>query len=163
MEIFQWIFSIPGPWIPCCKCKFSLDSKCWCHGVNRFLTISRQWIQSCKSDFFIGFHMWMPWCESIFDHFKAMDSMLQNRFFHWISHVEAMMWKVEQPTKKSCRNKVSMTTLPGDHACISGFRASVHSTRILVPNMCVCYVGTRFLDFYNVMYVMYVMHVMHVM
>ena len=56
-----------------------------------------------------------------------------------------------------------MTTLPGDHACISGFSASVHSKRILVPNMCVCDFGTRFLDFYNVMYVMYVMHVMHVM
>ena len=56
-----------------------------------------------------------------------------------------------------------MTTLPGDHACISGFSASVHSNMILVPNMCVCDVGARFLDFSNVMYVMYAMHVMHVM
>ena len=56
-----------------------------------------------------------------------------------------------------------MTTLPGDHACISGFSASVHSKRILVRNMCVCDFGARFLDFSNVMYVMYAMHVMHVM
>ena len=35
----------------------------------------------------------------------------------------------------------------------------VHSKRILVPNMCVCHVGTRFLDFYCVMYLMYVMYV----
>ena len=92
-----------------------------------------------------------------------MGSYVAKANFHWISLVDAMMSKYEQPTKKSCRNKVSMTTLPGDHACISGFSASVHSKRILGPNMCVCDFGIRFLDFSNVMYVMYAMHVMHIM
>ena len=46
------------------------------------------------------------------------------------SLVGAMMSKYEQPTKKSCRKKVSMNTLPGNHACISGFSAWVHSKTI---------------------------------
>ena len=89
-----------------------------------------------------------------------MDSYVAKRKFSLDFSVEAMMWKAEQPTKKSCRNKVSMTTLPGNEAGISGFSASVHSKRILVPNMCVCDFGTRFHHFYYVMHVMYVMYVM---
>ena len=46
------------------KTIFSLDFTCGGHGVNRFLTISMPWFPCCKSDFFIGVHMWMmPWCE----------------------------------------------------------------------------------------------------
>ena len=57
--------------------------------------------------------------------------MLQKRNFSLdFSLVGAMMSKYEQPTKKSCRNKVSMNTLPGNHACISGFSAWVHSKTI---------------------------------
>ena len=57
--------------------------------------------------------------------------VLQMPIFHWSSHVDdAMMWKAEQPTTKSCRNKVSMNTLPWNDACISGFSAWVHSKTI---------------------------------
>ena len=56
-----------------------------------------------------------------------MGSYVAKANFHWISLVEAMMSKYKQPTKKSCRKKVSMNTLPGNHACISGFSAWVHS------------------------------------
>ena len=57
--------------------------------------------------------------------------VLQMQIFHWSSHVDdAMMWKAEQPTTKSCRNKVSMKTLPWNDACISGFSAWVHSKTI---------------------------------
>ena len=65
-----------------------------------------------------------------FQYFKAMGSYVAKANFHWISLVEAMMSKYEQPTKKSCRKKVSMNTLPGNHACISGFSAWVHSKTI---------------------------------
>ena len=57
--------------------------------------------------------------------------MLQKQKFSLdFSLVGAMMSKYEQPTKKSCRKKVSMNTLPGNHACISGFSAWVHSKTI---------------------------------
>ena len=69
--------------------------------------------------FFIRFH-----------HFKAMDSYVAKTKFSLDFNVEAMMWKAEQATSKSCRNKVSMNTLPGIHACISGFSAWVHSKTI---------------------------------
>ena len=65
-----------------------------------------------------------------FQYFKAMGSYVAKANFHWISLVEAMMSKYKQPTKKSCRKKVSMNTLPGNHACISGFSAWVHSKTI---------------------------------
>ena len=66
-----------------------------------------------------------------FDHFRAMDSMLQKTTFSLdFTCCEAMMWKAEQPTTKSCRNKVSMNTLPWNDACISGFNAWVHSKTI---------------------------------
>ena len=57
--------------------------------------------------------------------------VLQMQIFHWSSHVDdAMMWKAEQPTTKSCRSKVSMNTLPWNDACISRFSAWVHSKTI---------------------------------
>ena len=57
--------------------------------------------------------------------------VLQMPIFHWSSHVDdAMMWKAEQPTTKSCRSRVSMNTLPWNDACISGFSAWVHSKTI---------------------------------
>ena len=73
----------------------------------------------CPCDFSLDFTISRPWIH-----------LLQKRNFHWISHVEAMMWKAEQPTKKSCRNKVSIHTLAWNDAGISGFSASVHSKTI---------------------------------